>query len=117
MAEVSKHAYINFSKMKIAIIQTGGKQYKVAEGDVIDIEKIEGEEGGKVEFENVLFLGDENEVKVGSPVVEGAKAEGLIEKQFKDKKVMTIKHRAKKRYLKKIGHRQELTKVKITKLA
>lgn len=101
--------------MKIAIIQTGGKQYKVAEGDVIDVEKIEGQEGGKIVFDQILFVGDEKDLTIGSPLVEGLKIEGTIEKQFQDKKVTTIKHRPKKRYLKKIGHRQELTKVKIGK--
>ena len=102
--------------MKIAIIQTGGKQHKVTEGDIINVEKIEGKEGDKVIFDQVLFVGDEKEVKIGDPVVKGSKVEAFIEKQFQDKKVTTIKHRPKKRYLKKIGHRQQLTRVKISKI-
>ena len=102
--------------MKIAIIKTGGKQYKVAEGEVIKVEKIEGKEGAKIKFDQVLFAGDEKSVTVGEPVIKGATVEGIIEGQFKDNKVTTIKHRPKKRYLKKIGHRQQLTRVKISKI-
>ena len=100
----------------LAIIKTGGKQYKIKEGDKIKIEKIEGKEGDKVNFSEVLFLGDEKSVKIGTPVLEGVKVEGKILAQAKDKKVWGIKHKAKKRYKLKFGHRQELTEVEIVKV-
>jgi len=101
----------------LAIIKTGGKQYKVKVGDKIKVEKLEGEEGNKIVFEEVLFLGDEKSVKVGAPVVKGAKVEGKILKTAKQKKVMGIKHKAKKRYMVKFGHRQTMTEVEITKIS
>jgi large subunit ribosomal protein L21 len=100
----------------IGVIKTGGKQYLVKKGDKIKIEKIEGEAGSKVEFAEVLFLGDEKEVKVGSPFVSGVKIEGKILKQTKLKKVTGIKHKPKKRYKVKFGHRQEMTEVEIVKI-
>ena len=103
--------------MAIAVIKTGGKQYKVAKGDVIDVEKIEGDKDKKINFKEVLFVGDEKEVSVGTPTVKSAKVEGKIIEQMKSKKVTTIKHKAKKRYMKKMGHRQMLTKVEITKIS
>lgn len=101
----------------LAIIRTGGKQYKVKAGDKVKIEKLDGEEGSTVSFSDVLFLGDEKDVKVGTPVVQGAKVEGKILRTFKDKKVVGIKHKAKKRYKVKFGHRQTMTEVEITKVA
>jgi large subunit ribosomal protein L21 len=101
----------------LAVIKTGGKQYKVKAGDKIKIEKLEGEVGKKIIFDEVLFVGDEKEAKVGNPVVKGAKVEGTILKTSKQKKVTGIKHKAKKRYLVKFGHRQTMTEVEITKIA
>lgn len=100
----------------LAIIKTGGKQYKIEAGDKIKIEKVEGEEGSIVVFPEVLFLGDEKEVKIGTPFLEGVKVEGKILAQKKDKKVWGIKHKAKKRYKIKFGHRQEVTEVEIVKI-
>ncbi|MEF3692493.1 MAG: 50S ribosomal protein L21 [Candidatus Moraniibacteriota bacterium] len=100
----------------LAIIKTGGKQYKIKEGDKLKIEKIEGKEGEKVKFSEVLFLGDEKSVKVGTPFIAGAKVEGKIISQAKDKKVWGIKHKPKKRYKVKFGHRQEITEVEIVKV-
>jgi len=101
----------------LAIIKTGGKQYKVRKGDKIKIEKIEGKEGSAVIFKDVLFLGDEKSVKIGNPAIKGAKVEGKIIRTAKQKKVTGIKHKAKKRYLVKFGHRQIMTEVEITKIA
>lgn len=101
----------------LAIIKTGGKQYKVKVGDKIKVEKLEGKEGSKITFNEVLFLGDEKSVKVGTPAVKGAKVEGKILKTGKQKKVTGIKHKAKKRYMVKFGHRQIMTEVEITKIA
>ncbi len=103
--------------MAIAVIKTGGKQYKVAQGDVIEVEKIEGSKDRKINFKEVLFVGDESKVNVGMPIIKGAKVEGKIIEQTKSKKVTIIKHKAKKRYMKKMGHRQRLTKIEITKIS
>ncbi len=100
----------------IAVIKTGGKQYLVKKGDRVRVEKIEGKEGDKITISHVLFLGDKKEVKVGNPLVKDAKVEGNILKQGKSKKVWGIKHKAKKRYKVKFGHRQLFTEVEITKI-
>ena len=100
----------------IAVIKTGGKQYLVKKGDKVKIEKIEGKEGSSVKFSEVLFLGDEKGVNIGSPTVKGATVEGKILKQGKAKKVWGIKHKPKKRYKIKFGHRQPVTEVEITKV-
>lgn len=100
----------------IAVIKTGGKQYLVKKGDKIKIETLVGEVGDKIEFSEVLFLGDEKEVKVGMPFLKDVKIEGKILKQGKAKKVTGVKHKAKKRYKVKFGHRQNFTEVEITKI-
>lgn len=99
-----------------AILKTGGKQYRVAEGDVVFIEKLDVTEGDKVVFDEILLVSDENEVKVGNPVVEGAKVEATVLKQGKSKKVIVFKYKPKKDYRKKQGHRQPYTKVQIEKI-
>lgn len=100
----------------LAIIKTGGKQYLVKKGTRLKIEKIEGEVGTKVDFSEVLFVGNEKEARVGAPAIKGAKIEGKILRQDKSKKVWGIKHKAKKRYKVKFGHRQPFTEVEITKI-
>ena len=95
-----------------AVIETGGKQYKVSEGEKVRVEKLEGEVGAAVAFDQVLMISDD-EVLVGSPVVDGAKVEGTITAQAKAKKVIVYKYKPKKGYHKKNGHRQQYTKVKI----
>lgn len=92
-----------------AIFVTGGKQYRASEGDTIYVEKLAGEAGQEVVFDQVLLAGE----KVGSPLVEGAKVTGVIEKQGKGKKIIVFKMKAKKNYRKKQGHRQAYTKVVI----
>lgn len=93
-----------------AVIRTGGKQYKVANGDVIDVEKLEGDAGAKVEIGEVLMAGD----KVGAPLISGAKVLAEIVKQFRDDKVLIFKKRRRHNYRRKKGHRQYLTQIKIT---
>mgnify|MGYP002738655229 CR=1 FL=1 len=100
-----------------AIIKTGGKQYKVAEGDEIFIEKLDLEAGDTVEFEEVLAVGEGENVEFGKPFVDGKKVTGEVLKQGKGKKIHVMKYKAKKGYRRKIGHRQPYTKVKITSIA
>jgi len=99
----------------LAVIKTGGKQYLVKKGDKIKVEKLEGNIGDKISFSEVLFLSDK-EMKVGNPFLKGAVVEGKILKQGKGKKVWGIKHKPKKRYKVKFGHRQNITEVEITKI-
>lgn len=99
-----------------AVIETGGKQYRVQEGDTIFVEKLNNSEGEKVNFDRVLFVSKEDDVKVGKPYVEGAKVEGTVLEQGKGKKVIIFKYKPKKDYRKKQGHRQPYTKVKIEKI-
>lgn len=99
----------------IAVIKTGGKQYLVKKGDRIKVEKIEGNIGDKIIFGEVLFLGDK-EVKIGNPFLKGAVVEGKILKQGKGEKVWGIKHKPKKRYKVKFGHRQQVTDIEIGKI-
>ena len=100
-----------------AIIVTGGKQYKVAEGDVLFIEKLPVEAGETVKFEQVLAILDGENATFGAPVVEGASVEATIVKNGKGKKIDVIKYKPKKGEKKHIGHRQPYTKVEITKIS
>ena len=96
-----------------AIIETGGKQYRVAAGDKLKIEKLDVAEGGAVLFDKVLLTGNGEDVKVGTPHVAGAKVEGKILQQGRAKKVIVFKYHSKTRYRKKKGHRQMFTEVEI----
>lgn len=98
-----------------AIIATGGKQYKVAEGDIIKVEKLDYEEGKSFDFENVLAVND-GSLKVGTPNVEGAKVSATLIKNAKAKKVIVYKYKRKSGYHKKNGHRQLFSLVKIEKI-
>ena len=100
-----------------AVIVTGGKQYTVAEGDVLYIEKLNAEAEATVKFEEVLAVLDGENSKIGAPVVEGAAVEAKVVKNGKGKKIHVLKYKAKKGENKKIGHRQPYTKVEITKIA
>lgn len=101
---------------KFTIIETGGKQYKVSPGQKIKIEKINVKEGDNFIFDKVLLSVDGESVKIGTPYVEGAKVEGKILKQARDKKKIVFKYHSKARYRKKKGHRQHYTEAEITKL-
>ena len=98
-----------------AIIATGGKQYKVEEGDIINVEKIDAEAGSTVNFDQVLVVNN-GEVKVGTPTVAGAYVDASVVKQAKAKKVIVYKYKPKTGYHKKNGHRQQYTQVKIEKI-
>ena len=97
-----------------AVIQTGGKQYRVQQGDVIFVEKLDCQAGDSVSFDKVLLVGSEEGTKIGTPVVEGAKVEGKAVKQVKGQKNVVYKNKAKKNERKKQGHRQPYTQVEIT---
>ncbi len=96
-----------------AVIQTGGKQYRVAQGDVLRVEKLAGDVGAAVTFDKVLLVGGDN-VKVGTPLVSGAKVNAEIIAQGRDKKIIVFKFRRRKNYRRKNGHRQPYTELKIT---
>lgn len=96
-----------------AVIKTGGKQYKVAKDDVITVERLPGEAGGSVSFEEVLMLGGDD-TKVGAPLVDGASVSGEIVEQTRGEKIIVFKKQRRQNYRRKKGHRQELTVVKIT---
>ena len=100
-----------------AVIVTGGKQYTVAEGDVVFVEKLGVEAEEVVKFDQVLAVLDGENSKIGAPTVEGAAVEGKVLKNGKGKKITVFKYKAKKNEKKKIGHRQPYTKVEITKIA
>ena len=97
-----------------AIIESCGKQYKVAEGDVVFFEKLDVEEGKKVTFDKVVLVSDDKKVEVGVPYVKGVKVEGKVVANGKGKKIIVYKYKAKKNYRRTQGHRQPYTKVEIT---
>jgi large subunit ribosomal protein L21 len=100
--------------MKYAVIKTGGKQYRVSEGDLVKIEKLTGEVGEKITLADVLFIGGNGEVKIGAPLVENASVTGEIVSQAKAKKVLVFKKKRRKSYSRQRGHRQHQTTLKIT---
>ncbi len=97
-----------------AVFRTGGKQYRAAKGDVLRLEKIEGEEGAKVEFDEVLLVGEGSDVKVGSPLLSGSVVSGTVLRQGKSRKVPVVKFKRRKNYLRQGSHRQFFTEVEIT---
>ncbi len=97
-----------------AIIESCGKQYKVAQGDVVFFEKLDTEEGKKVTFDKVVLVSDEGKVQIGNPYVKGIKVEGKVVAHGKGRKIVVFKYKAKKNYRRKQGHRQPYTKVEIT---
>lgn len=99
-----------------AIVESGGKQYHVAPGDVIEVDRLEAEEGAAVELDRVLLVAEGKKVKVGTPVVEGAKVTADVVNEFKDKKVTVFKYKSKTRYRRKKGHRQTYTKISIKEI-
>lgn len=99
--------------MMYAVIETGGKQYRVQQGDVVYVEKLDVEEGSNINFDKVLLVSNEGDLKAGKPYVDGAKVEATVLEQGKNKKIIVYKMKPKKNYRKKQGHRQPYTKVKI----
>jgi len=97
-----------------AVIQTGGKQYRVSEGTTVRVEKIDADEGTSVELDKVLMVGEGDAVKIGTPYVEGGKVTATVAAQGKAKKVHILKFKRRKHHLKRQGHRQRFTELKIT---
>ena len=99
-----------------AVIQTGGKQYRVQEGDTIYVEKLEVTQGDEINFDKVLLVSGDGETKVGKPYIDGVTVTGSVLGQGKAKKIIVFKYKAKKDYRKKQGHRQPYTKIQIGKI-
>lgn len=100
-----------------AVIRTGGKQYKVSEGDILNVEKLAGEVGDTLELDDVLMIGDGEDVKIGNPLVEKAKVTGTIVAHDKAKKIIVFKKKRRKGYRRTQGHRQQYTALKIEQIS
>ncbi|HBH86347.1 MAG TPA: 50S ribosomal protein L21 [Syntrophaceae bacterium] len=100
-----------------AVIKTGGKQHRVSPGDIVEIEKIHGNKGDSVCFDEVLLISRDEEVRVGTPFLTGAKVSGEIVEQTKARKINVFKMKRRKGYKKKTGHRQQLTRMKIKEIS
>jgi large subunit ribosomal protein L21 len=103
--------------MSYAIIQTGGKQYRVSEGDILSVEKLAVEAGKETTFSDVLLVVDGDKVNLGSPLVAGATVKAEVVDQYKDDKVIAFKFKRRKGYHRTVGHRRQLTELKITKIS
>ena len=99
-----------------AIIKTGGKQYVVSEGDILTIEKLKQSKGTRIQFNNVLLVANDGDVKVGTPTVQGASVQATIINEGKEKKIIVYKYKRRKRYRRKYGHRQLYSQVRIDKI-
>ena len=99
--------------MSYAVIQTGGKQYRVAEGDLIEVEKLDIEAGAEAKLEDVLLISDGTKVSIGTPLLKGAAVTAEVVEQFKDEKVIAFKFKRRKGYHRTVGHRRQLTRLKI----
>ena len=97
-----------------AVIQTGGKQYRVSEGSTLKVEKIDAEEGASVELDKLLMVADGDDVKVGAPYIDGAKVTATVKSHGRGKKVQIIKFRRRKHHMKRQGHRQAFTEIEVT---
>jgi len=103
--------------MSYAIIQTGGKQYRVSEGDVLSVEKLDVEAGKETTFSDVLLVVNGDKVNLGTPLVSGASVKAEVVEQYKDDKVIAFKFKRRKGYHRTVGHRRKLTELKITKIS
>ena len=98
----------------IAVVKTGGKQYKISEGDVIQVEKLDGKVGETINLDKVLICGEGNSIKVGSPYLEGCSVVCEVTEQLRGKKIIVFKKHRRKNYRRKNGHRQSLTRLRVT---
>ena len=103
--------------MSYAIIQTGGKQYRVSEGDLLNVEKLAVEAGKETTFSDVMLVVDGDKISLGAPLLSGASVKAEVVSQFKDDKVIAFKFKRRKGYHRTVGHRRQLTKLKITKIS
>ena len=99
-----------------AVVRTGGKQYRVSPGDTIDVEKLPYEVGERIELDEVLLVANGPKAEIGRPMVEGAKVKATVTRQARDRKVIVFKYRPSKRYRRKKGHRQHLTRLRIDEI-
>ena len=102
--------------MSFAVIETGGKQYKVSASNILKVEKLDIPKGKKIEFKKVLLVNDDKTTEVGNPTISGAMVEGLLLDNIKDKKILVFKKRRRKNSRRKYGHRQPLSKIQIIKI-
>ena len=102
--------------MSFAVIQTGGKQYKVSASEIIKVERLNHQEGKTVEFKNVLFLNDKENTEIGNPNIQGAKVEATVLRNTKNRTILVFKKRRRKNSRKKYGHRQPISLIRITKI-
>jgi large subunit ribosomal protein L21 len=102
--------------MAYAIIRSGNKQYRVSPGETLAVDKLAGEAGDKVTFDQVVLHSDGDKMTTGAPLIDGAKVSGEVVEQFKDKKVIAFKYRRRKGYHRTVGHRRQLTRVKIASI-
>ena len=100
-----------------AVIKTGGKQYRVSEGDQLNVESLVADEGGDIEFSEVLMLADGNDVEIGTPFITGARVTAKVLEHGRGDKIRVIKFKRRKKYRRLIGHRQNFTRVEITGVA
>ena len=100
----------------IAVVKTGGKQYKVSEGDVIQVEKLDGDVGDTINLKEVLICGEGDSIKIGTPFVKGCSVACEVSEQLRGKKIIVFKKHRRKKYRRKNGHRQSLTRLKITRI-
>jgi large subunit ribosomal protein L21 len=103
--------------MAYAVIRTGGKQYRVAPGDIVRIERLAGDVGAPVEFAEVLLTGGEGAVQIGTPLVDGARVRGTIVEQGRARKILVYKKKRRKNYRRRRGHRQSVTAVRVIEIA
>ena len=103
--------------MPYAVIRTGGKQYRVAPGDVVHVERLAGEPGATIEFAEVLLTGGEGAVRIGTPLVSGVVVRGQIVSQERTRKILVYKKKRRKNYRRRRGHRQSITSVRVTEIA
>lgn len=99
-----------------AVIQSGGKQYRVTKGDTIKVEKIDADQGATIDFEKILMVGEGNDTKIGGPFVDGSKVTAVIKSHGRSKKIKIVKFRRRKHYQKIQGHRQSYTELEITEI-
>jgi large subunit ribosomal protein L21 len=100
-----------------AVIKTGGKQYRVAEGETLRVEKLDAGEGDSVDFDHVLMVGEGDDVRIGTPYVDGGKVTATVKAHGRGKKVGIIKFNRRKQHMKRMGHRQDYTEVEITSIS